>query len=213
VSKTWFWVVCGLIIAIGLAASVWFIVEGLPGHDTNTWHAAAVIGSLLVAVGWMVTSLNNIRSRELEYTLRVLAEYRVSPESKKRWGIINEFLKTAQTLSLRSNKGEPICEAVSGELDDYEFIASGAVQGIYDNKMLRYELRSDFTLLYGLAEQYIQEIQAEDEDPELWESFCKLCRQWLAEQEATTDNSERNVKLFLCVAVTAGVLLLILRWR
>jgi hypothetical protein len=208
VSKPWFWVVCGLIVATGLTASVSFMVEGLPGHDTNTWHAAAVIGSLLVAVGWMVTSLNNIRSRELEYTLRLLANYRVSPESKNRWAIINEFLKTGQTLSLHGNKGEPICDAVSGELDDYEFIASGAMQGIYDNKILRYELRSDFALLYGLAEQYIQEIQVDDEDPEIWEYFCALCKRWAE----ATDHSERNAKVFLCAAAFAALFLVILRW-
>jgi len=211
VSKTWFWVVCGLIVAIGLTTSVWFMAEGQPGHDTNTWHAAAVIGSLLVAVGWMVTSLNNVRSRELEYTLRILANYRVSPESKKRWEIINEFLLTGQTLSLEGNKGQPICDAVSGELDDYEFIASGAVQGVYDSKMLRYELRLDFALLYGLAKQYIQDIQVDDEDPEIWEYFCKLCKRWDASRDV--DHSERNAELFLCAAALAGLLLPILRWN
>jgi hypothetical protein len=211
-SKTWLWFVCGVIVAVGIGATAWFVVEGLSASPTNAWHAAPVIGSLLVAVGWMVTSLNVIRNRELEYTLRILADYRVSPESKTRWEIINGFLETKQTLSLKGNEDEPISGAVDGELNDYEFIASGAVRGIYDEAMLKYELGSDFLLLYRLAERYIQEFQADNDDTEIWEYFCKLCKKWIAEVETATDHSEKLAELFLCAAALAALFAPILRW-
>ena len=166
-----FWFVCALIIVVGAVASVWFWNEG--SATNNTWHAAPVIGSLLVAVGWMVTSLNTIRSSELEYTLTLLGRYRVSAESQSRWEIISDHDPENTVLAPPDGKSDaseddPVYDAVVGELNESEYIATGALKGVYDNEMLRYDLEPDFLLLYRFAIRYIEFVRVLDGDPEVW---------------------------------------------
>ena len=176
-----FWLVCYLIVAAGISASLWFIDEGWPD---KCYYAAPVLGALLVAVGWMVTSLNTASNNEKEHTLDLIARRRADEKSEKRWELIHQYFPGQDdVLEPRKNKpsyasNDDLYLAVHKELDDGEFIAVGALRSVYDDTMLRNELELQFLKLYKVAELYIPDIQERDKDKEIWICFCKLCRNW-----------------------------------
>lgn len=179
--KWTFWLVCYLIVAVGATASLWFIDEGWPD---KCYYAAPVIGALLVAVGWMVTSLNTVANNEKEHTLDLIATRRADEKSDERWKLIrHHFPRVDDVLEPRKNNpsyasDDELYSAVDKELNDGEFIAVGAFRGVYDNAMLRNELELQFFKLQKVAELYISDVRARDKDDEIWICFSKLCADW-----------------------------------
>lgn len=177
-SRLSFRLACGLILLIGLVASGWLIYEGYPG---NIWHAAPIIGSLLVAAGWMVTNLNTMRSNEIEHTLKLLERYGLSTESIRRWDIINSYDPETTVLEppgeyVTVPRDRDAYEALDGELDDCEYIATGVLKGVYDDKMLRHELEQSFFTLYRFGRKYIAHERLEDKL--YWIRFTTVCEKW-----------------------------------
>ena len=181
-----FWGVSGTIVLIGIAFSVWFGQEGWP--QQHVYLAAPVIGSLLVAVGWIVTSLNTITNNERTHTVQLLAAYQRDKETQGRWKIIEEYLPAGTILSPAGVGADypsdhEIYDAVFEQLNECEYIAIGAMKGVYDNAMLKNDLEDRFVDLYRSVEGYIRAAQAEEGEPEIWEWYCKLCRRWIDERD------------------------------
>lgn len=198
--------ICWLIVVVGLAGVGWTTYEGFPQH--NTWHAAALLGSLLVAIGWMVTSSNSIRSTEREQTLRVLSEYNSNETRDERWHVIVAEAPNDAMLrppgSATEDRDVPIYGAVYNELNACEYISIGALRHVYDDEMLRYALSPDFLRLYRFAQQYIVYVRREYRDPEVWECFTSLCDKWGSQQAAESRRTSRRFKRALRLAWRLG---------
>jgi hypothetical protein len=171
------------IILTGVIFTVWFVAEGW--HDHDSARAAPVIGALLVAIGWMVTSENTIQNSARDHTIRVLLDYQ-SDESVKLWKTIRTFVPRPTALKLPGESdgyGEPdheVFQAVDKQLDAYDFIALGVRFGVYNDSMLESALRPNFFDLYNLAGNYITYTRTLTGDQEVWAEFTSLCLNWRA---------------------------------
>jgi Domain of unknown function (DUF4760) len=180
-----FWFVSLIIILFGIAFAIWF---GAEGWSKTVYYAAPIIGSLLVATGWIVTSLNTITNNEREHTLRALSEYHRDQEIKTRWKIIYNYLGSGEILKPSGKNADypsdhEIYDAVFEQLNACEYIAVGAMKGVYDNAMLKNDLEEEFVDFYKSVKDYIQAAQAEANDFEIWEWYCKLCERWVDERD------------------------------
>jgi hypothetical protein len=181
-----FWTICGLIVVVGTGATILFAAEGRPD---SYYRAAPILGSLLVAVGWMVTSLNAITNAETEHTLNLISQRAANAESKSRRDKIYKcFPNDDDVLPLPGEsreypKDDEIYDVVFNEINTSEYIALGALRGVYDNQMLRNEVESSFLKLNTLGKRYIPYIRETFNDAEIWEYFTELCDKWANERK------------------------------
>jgi hypothetical protein len=180
--KALFWVICIVIIAFGLTIASFFAFEGKPNAY---YYAAPVIGSLLVAIGWIVTSANTLKNNERDHTLKLISERAVNEEAKARRNLIYErFPNDDNVLPLPGETSEypdgkhAIYLAVFEEINNNEYVAWGALQGIYDTALLRNEIEDYFLKLFTLGSRYIPYIRRSFGDDEIWEHFSRLCIKW-----------------------------------
>lgn len=170
------------IVVFGLATAAFFAFEGRPNAY---YYAAPVVGALLVSTGWIVTSANTIKNVERDHTLKVISEHAADEKSKVRRELIyKEFLEDAEILPLpgeseRYPDGEhPVYLAVFDEINASEYVAWGALQGVYDNSLLKSEVEDYFLKLSVLGSRYIPYIRRSFSDEEIWEHFSRLCAKW-----------------------------------
>lgn len=132
VSRNIFWLVSFIIILCGIVFAIWF---GAEGWSKTVYFAAPIIGSLLVATGWIVTSLNTITNNEREHTLRVLSDYHRDNEIKSRWNTIYHYLDNSIILKPPGKEADypsdhEIYDAAFEQLNACEYIAVGAMKGV-----------------------------------------------------------------------------------
>lgn len=220
-NKRFFWPLCSFILGVGVTAAIWFAVEGWTKLAHDDWHTAALLGSLLVVVGWIVTSANTLRHNELDLTLRVLDKRRSDQESTRRWSIINNYKPGRYVLKPPGPGADypsdhEIYDAVWNEINSCEYISIGGIKGIYDDAMLRNELESDFLLLHRFSKEYIKWEQANLHDPAIWENFDKLCQRWGGENQTAAKTRSADVwdsGVILLMSAIADAVAVYLRWR
>jgi hypothetical protein len=176
-----FWTICGVIILFGLGISAFFAYEGRPD---KCYYAAPVLGALLVAVGWMVTSVNTTKNSERDHTLKLIASRSADKEIDRRKTHIHRYFPGAtDTLPLPGELAEypkehEVYSMVFKEINASEYIAWGYLRGVYDKEMLRNEVEIWFLKLHVLSQTYIPFIRQSFGDDEIWASFCKVCLKW-----------------------------------
>jgi len=196
----------GVALAIGLSTAGWFISEGWP---RACYIAAPIIGSLLVAFGWIVTSENFIKHNKRDQVLKNLTDS--GERNQTRWDLIYRYLPGANdTLPLPGetaaypNANHELYKTTDTLLNDYDFLAFGAEEGVYDERLLRAAMQPDFSLLYFTAERYIKHIQDSQNDPEIWAPFCRLTKRWDSDSRKTSQRRDWALKRVIRLAWASG---------
>jgi hypothetical protein len=189
------WTLYGLALAIAVGASCWFISEGWPDKG---YYAAPIIGSLIVSIGWIVTSENTIRNSQKDQTIKIVTA--TNHNHKADWGIVYRYLPGADDVlalpgesSVYPDAKHELYTAVDALLNDFDFIAVGALSGVYDRPLLENSLEPDFSTLYGLARRYIRYTQESEDDFEIWRPFCTLSERWYSVAHGRSPRGKRNL--------------------
>lgn len=172
-------------VAIAVFALVFLIGFGLEAwRNPSTgayWHVAALIGSIIIAAGWIVTSENTVRNNARQHTITVILDYDKNPQHDRNWKIIVRYLPGADdVLGPPLTSGLPedheLYSAVDAETDYLEFIALGVLNEVFDDVMIKSAFQVDVMTLYQTAKPYIDYTREEDVD--VWDAFCRLAPEW-----------------------------------
>jgi hypothetical protein len=195
-------------LLIGLATIAWLF--SWPNHS---YYAAPVIGSLIVALGWIVASENTIRNSQHDQTIKAILSLK-GPENERCWKLILKDLPGANDVLALPDSGliysesNRLYDAVDNLLNEFDFIALGARKGVYDRRMLRSALENDFITLYDLAANYISHTQRVEGDGEIWLDFCRLSTSWKKSAERTSTRRRAKFRLAMqlswCLGYVAG---------
>ncbi len=170
---------------IGLFALVFLALFALEAWRNPSagayWHIAALIGSIIIAAGWIVTSENTVKNNARQHTITVILDYDRNVQHDKNWDVIiryvpgaNDILGAPEEVGLTPD--HELYRAVDRELDFLEFIALGVLNEVLDNPMTKSAFQVDFQILYKTAKPYMDWVR--QDDSEVWEAFYKLAVLW-----------------------------------
>lgn len=208
-----------IISTVALLALVLFVAEAWRNPTAGAyWHVAALVGSIIVAAGWIVTSENTVRNNARQHTIAVLLKHD-GEESKTRWKIINDALPGSATLGIdcmlietKKPWGE-LYDAVDTELNLYEFVAVGVIKEVFDEPIMRNSYRKDFLDVFHMAEPYIADVTSKDNEGDVWNNYSALCAKWGPSlTNKYVQNQEKAAIFFLGFAFFMAILLPFWRW-
>lgn len=176
-----------------------FLIESWKNPTSGAfWHVAALVGSIIVAAGWIVTSENTVRNNARQHTIAVILDYDKSERRDRNWITILKYLPGADdVLGPPSVSQLPadheIYKVIDSELDYVEFIALGILSETFDRDMAKSAFHADFITLFQTASPYVDYVRADD--AEVWEAFCQVCSTWnvkplVASPKRFTENSK-----------------------
>jgi Domain of unknown function (DUF4760) len=190
------------LVAVGAA----YIIYWLIGHQ-KLGYLAPFLGSILITIGWMVTSRITVKSAQRQHTVSMISGYNKDQKSQDcRLMIIRYWPDASQQITQRRGtdnaqdlKDRPIpsfggdedhelFRAMSYELDAFEFMSVAVFNQTMDEQMLKESLKTRFTVSRKLMRSYIEAKQRQyapkGETPTIWTKFMKLCDDWEREQFA-----------------------------
>jgi len=153
------WVYVGVAILVGVVLSP--LLRETRAPDGAIWHAATFFGSILITVGWVVTSETAIRNAKRQHTISLITSHMSDPTRISNRKVIKKALPTYDTKLTLDKAGSfddetlPLLEAIDMELNFYEFAAAGIQSDDIDEALLRECLRGQFCNLYRQNEDYI----------------------------------------------------------
>ncbi|HZV76378.1 MAG TPA: DUF4760 domain-containing protein [Candidatus Babeliales bacterium] len=171
------------IIAVG--SSTWIGYEAGVNPGGNYWHLAPIIGSVLVALGWIVTTQTMMKTNMRQHTITVMLHYDTANVSQRHRKLIIEYLPSLESLVVPGDRiptyddeGSPFYEALDYELNYFDFMASGVFKQVLDEQLLRDSFNSKFLYFYRCARPYIDHVQNTYGNERIWGNFCSLCEKW-----------------------------------
>jgi hypothetical protein len=172
------------VIAVG--STVWL---GLDANNNKIgyWHLAPLIGSIIVAIGWIVTTQTMIKTNMRQHTITVMLHYDSAYANQKLGEVIIEHLPTPDDLVVPGDKIPPygtetdkFYRALDFELNRFDFMATGINSGVFDEGLIRRTLNSKFLYYYRCARPYIDYVQGTYKNKRIWGAFCAICEKWKA---------------------------------
>ena len=156
----------------------------------DLWHVGPFLGSILVTVGWVVTSETAIRNSKRQHTIALITNHIGDPARAANRKIIQATLITNDTrltppmLTASApagthpfdNTADPLLVAIDSELNFYEFAAAGIVSDDIDETLLRNCLRGQFCTFYAQTDDYIRHWRAKR--AQTWEYIAAMNVRW-----------------------------------
>ena len=101
------WPIYGLVLlATGLAIYILYVQEqSQPAHQY--WHIAALGGSLILAIGWIVASENTVRNAQRQHAITISLAYEYDRKSAERRRVIRKYLPTGLTQLVPDPAAKP----------------------------------------------------------------------------------------------------------
>ena len=114
-----------------LAAAVLYPLVRETAQSGQIWHAAPFFGSVLIAVGWIVTAEVNIRNSKKQHPFMLITQHLLDPNRAKNRATIRTVLPTYKTKLTPQmvdfdDENHEVIKALDVELNFYEFVAVGA---------------------------------------------------------------------------------------
>jgi len=177
--RFWFY----LSVGIAVAAFVAKLVYDTAGDPDQSTHLAPFLGSILVSIGWIVTSEVNIGNSRRQHTITLITQHAFDAQRAANRDIIKKHLPSFQskllpTLSIYfDDETSPLLKAIDLELNFYEFLAVGAASGNLDESLIRQSLGSQFMAFYVQVEAYIAHWRAKNDTT--WRELSRMYTRWL----------------------------------
>jgi Domain of unknown function (DUF4760) len=175
-----YWVYA-LVIAAAIAILVPLIKEAM-GPNGQIWHAATFFGSILITVGWIVTSEINIGNSRRQHTITLITQHIVDHGRAINRDIVREYLpsyttKLSESRCLKfSDENHRLLKAIDLELNFYEFVAAGVDRNDIEERLLRLCLRGQFCCFYEQCSDYIDHWRAKNANT--WCHINRMYRRW-----------------------------------
>ncbi len=174
-----FWVYVAVGIAAGAVLTLLYKEIALP--DGKFWNAAPFLGSILVTIGWIVTSEVNIGNSRRQHTIALVTHHAFDPTRAANRDTIKQTLPTYKTkltatMADFGNETLPLLKAIDLELNFYEFLALGMASGDLDEHLIRRSLRGQFVSFYQQTEDYIDFWRLQDR--RTWVELAAMYTRW-----------------------------------
>jgi hypothetical protein len=158
-------------------------LKSLEQSSSNYWHIGAVIGALIVAIGWIVSSENTVRNAQRQQAITTSLAYEYDVKAAERRNTIRKYLTRPDlTLSTAPNvpaygdaDGRELWDSLDYELNFMDFIAVGVFSEALDGRMIRESFQTQFFHRYYQSKSYIEHVQTSGNE-RIWKDFCKLCK-------------------------------------
>jgi hypothetical protein len=155
--RHWVYAAVGLLAAL---ISAWLIREDLRGPDGQFWHAAPFFGSVLITVGWIVTSETAIRNSKKQHTIGMINQHRFGSIRDNNLRTIQKYLPSYTTIFTRSivdfdDEKHELLHALDAELNFYDFAAAAVEKDDVDEALLQECLHNQLLNLFEQAGDYI----------------------------------------------------------
>ena len=146
------------------------------------WHAAPFFGSVLITIGWIVTSEINIKNSRRQHTITLITQHAFDPKRAENRDTIRKYLPTFETPLLSSmvdfdSEANELLKAIDLELNFYEFLAVGAHRGELDEQLIRECLHTQFCKFYEQTQYYVSHWQQKGSSS-TWSHLSKMYLRW-----------------------------------
>ena len=174
-----FWIY--LIVGVAAAAVLGSLYQEIIKQDGKVWNAAPFLGSLLITIGWIVTSEVAIGNSRRQHTITLITQHAFDVTRAANRDIIKLTLPSYQSKLMASmadfaDETLPLLKAIDLELNFYEFLAVGVVRGDLDEQLIRRSLQSQFMNFYLQAEDYI--IFWQSRNKATWSELSAMYTRW-----------------------------------
>ena len=182
-----------------VAASAAYILFWLWGHPSLA-YLGPFFGSILITIGWMVTSHITVRNAQRQHTVTIISHYNEDKSSQEFGSLIVKYWPDATTpIAPRDgadNAADYNCRqipsfdaayhelfaAMDYELNALEFMSVAVFNETMDEQMLKDSLKTRFTLSRKLMRLYI-EARRQQYGTTIWCNFSALCDKWENESD------------------------------
>lgn len=151
----------------------------------NLWHVAAFAGSILITIGWIVTSANVTKNSQRQHTISAALAYNNNRTVSEHWKTIRRYFPD-ETAVLEpgvnrvppyQDRTHPLYRAIDYILDEYEFMALGVNTEAFDAYMVDNAMGYKFAYFYKQMRNYIEHCRRTAGN-ELWLEYTSLCDRW-----------------------------------
>ena len=159
------------------------LVNETSAASDQIYRLAPFIGSLLVAVGWIVTSEVNIGNSRRQHTITLITQHAFDAQRAANRDIIKQSLPSFRTRLQPGptidfdDENATLLKAIDLELNFYEFLAVGVASGNLDERLIRESLGSQFKAFYIQVEAYIAHWRAKND--KTWRELSRMYTRWL----------------------------------
>jgi hypothetical protein len=169
-------------VALIAAGVLYPLLSETMAPNGEVWHATTFLGSVLITIGWVVTSETAIRNARRQHTISLVTQHAFDPKRLENRDIIKKYLPTYQTRLTQSivtfsDEKHELLKAIDLELNFYEFLAIGAHRDDLDEKLLRESLHSQFSNFYSQNVHYVRYWQ-ENTSASTWSHSTKMYERW-----------------------------------
>jgi hypothetical protein len=181
-SRKWLWPIYAGIIMLAVFAMKWMLPEA--NQSGNYWHLAALIGSFLVTIGWIVSSENTVRNAQSQHSVKIVLHYNDDKLGQDHRATILQYLpnddmvlRPGGSIPPYDSEQNPLYIAVDYELNAFEFISVATLKEVLDEDLIKESFRQQFLFFYKMTKPYIEHTQGKY-GKSVWRYFCKLCNKW-----------------------------------
>jgi Domain of unknown function (DUF4760) len=174
-----FWVY--LAVGVAVTAVLYPLFQEVFESGGKLWNAAPFLGSILVTIGWIVTTEANIGNSRRQHTITLITQHAFDPTRAANRDIIKQTLPTYRTkltatMADFTDETLPLLKAIDLELNFYEFLALGMTSGDLDERLIHRSLRGQFVNFYQQMEAYIDFWRAKDR--RTWIGLATMYTRW-----------------------------------
>jgi hypothetical protein len=177
--RFWVYILVGAVVASYLG----LFIHDTAGRPDQTTLLAPFIGSILVSIGWVVTSEVNIGNSRRQHTITLITQHVFDAQRAANRDIIKKTLPSFESKLLPTlpidfdDETSPLLKAIDLELNFYEFLAVGVASGNLDESLMRQSLGSQFIAFYVQVEAYIAHWRAKN--TKTWRELSLMYTRWI----------------------------------
>ncbi len=169
-------------VAITAVGASWVLYLEAAGQPDELWHVAPFFGSVLITLGWVVTSEVNIRNSRRQHTIGLITQHafdatRIANREKIKERLPSYRTKLTNDIVNFDDENDTLLKAIDLELDYYEFLAVAVKNDDVNERMLLDCLKTQFCHFHEQNKEYIGHWQKSR--PSVWEHQTKMYRRWI----------------------------------
>lgn len=170
-----------VVAIVALVIAAFLIRADMQDPTERLWHAAPFFGSMLITVGWIVTSEMSIRNSKKQHTIGLINQHRFGAIREKNLTAIQKILPTTDAILTSGvanfdEEGNESLRAIDAELNFYDFAAAAVRRDDIDEALLQACLHGQLTNLYKQTELYINHWRKKD--PLIWCDVVRMRNRW-----------------------------------
>lgn len=182
-SKPRFRIRYGVYLGVGTIAlaALAFDAYDITSHGYPEWQLTTFLGSIIIALGWVVTNEISLNNSRKQHTISLLTNLMNNERRIQDKAVINAILPPygspiTASMADYEKSTDPFIQAIDRELNFYEFIAVGLDSGDLDPIISKRFLE---VLVPNFVEQMTDYIEFwQKKDARIWKYVIELSKAW-----------------------------------